>query len=76
LLGQPNSKEQVSPSGTPCPCNKYNYIYDLIEIVYINGKADWITVNNEPKYILIHNSGNYQSADWFDDYAYVKAFTK
>jgi hypothetical protein len=77
LLGQPNSKEQVSPSGTPCPCNKYNYIYDLIEIVYINGKADWITINNiDPTYIIIHNFDKYQSVNWFDDYIYLKAFTQ
>lgn len=76
LIGQPNKKEQVSPSGTPCPCNKYTYIYDLIEIVFINGKSDWITVNNESKYVLIYNTESYQFADWFEDYAYVKAFTK
>lgn len=76
LIGKPNSKEVIHPSGIPGPCDKYNYIYNLIEIVYINGKADWITINNSSEYVLIYNASDYQSADWFSDYAYVKVHTK
>ncbi|MBO0591001.1 hypothetical protein I2486_06230 [Cellulophaga sp. E16_2] len=75
LIGIPNHKEKVNPSNTPCPCDKYNYINDLIEIVYINGKADWITVNSTPSFVKIDKS-KYQSVNKFDDYTYVKVNTK
>jgi hypothetical protein len=76
LLGEPNNKDKVSPSGTPCPCDKYNYIYDLIEIVFINGKADWITVNNKPENVIVKKPERYQSINQFSDYTYVKVFTR
>ena len=76
LIGEPNHKEKVNPSKTPCPCDKYNYLDDLIEIVFINGKVDWITVNNRSSYAKISNSSSYQSVNRFDDYTYVKVKTK
>ena len=76
LIGKPNHKEKVNPSKTPCPCDKYNYLNDLVEIVFINGKADWITVNNSSTYAKIGNSISYQSINKFDDYTYVKVETK
>lgn len=76
FLGKPNKKEEVSPSGLPCSCNKYTYIYGLIEIVYINGKSDWITINTKPGNALVKKGGSYQSVDFFDDYVYVKVSTK
>lgn len=76
ILGQPNYKEKVNPSKTPCPCDKYNYLNDLVEIVFINGKADWITINNMSSYAIVENSSSYQSVNRFDDYTYVKVKTK
>lgn len=38
----------VKPSNTPCentPCEKANYQSDKFEIVFINDKSDWITIN-------------------------------
>ena len=76
LLGEPNDTEKVSPSNTPCPCDKYSYLDGLVEVVFINGQADWITVNNIPSKIIVEYSDSYQSADEFDDYTYVKISTR
>lgn len=76
IIGQPNRKETVNPSGTPCPCDKYNYLNDLVEIVFIKDKADWITVNNSSSFAKINNSATFQSVNRFDDYTYVKVTTK
>ena len=49
ILGDPTGKEKVSPSGTPCkanPCDHLFYQDGKFEIVYINGKSDWITIND------------------------------
>jgi hypothetical protein len=49
ILGKAESSEKVSPSGTPCknsPCEKKFYKKNKFEIVYINGKSDWITIND------------------------------
>jgi len=75
LLGKPNETEKVSPSNTPCPCDKYFYLEGLIEIVFINGQADWITINNVPSKIIVDYPDTYQSIDEFDDYTYVKVNT-
>lgn len=53
VLGKPSSNTLVQPSGTPCkqsPCTKLGYKDDMIEIVFINGKADWITINETDKF--------------------------
>lgn len=51
-LGAPNFHETISPSNAPCPCEKYSYKENNIDIVFMNNKADWITVYkmNEIKY--------------------------
>lgn len=49
ILGKTESSEKVSPSGTPCkntPCEKKFYQKNKFEIVYIDGKSDWITIND------------------------------
>jgi hypothetical protein len=46
ILGAPTAKEVVNPSRTRCPCDKLIYNNGQIEIVFIKGRADWITVNN------------------------------
>ena len=45
ILGDPTAKETVNPSGTPCPCDKLTYKNGQIEIVFIKGRADWITIH-------------------------------
>jgi len=48
-LGKAESSEKVSPSSTPCknnPCEKKFYQNNKFEIVYIDGKSDWITIND------------------------------
>ncbi|MBA3036324.1 MAG: hypothetical protein FP814_07505 [Desulfobacterium sp.] len=46
ILDDPTAKEVVNPSRTPCPCDKLTYNNGQIEIVFIKGRADWITVNS------------------------------
>lgn len=76
ILGKPNKKEKVNPSKTPCPCDKYYYINNLVEIVFINGVADWITVNNTRTFVKVGDPTIYRSVDHFDDYSYIKVKTK
>jgi len=46
VLGKPMFSGSVSPMGlATCPCQQKNYQYGLVEVIYIGGKADWITVN-------------------------------
>lgn len=48
ILGKAEKTEKVKPSRTPCsqmPCDKSYYKSDKFEIVFINKKADWITIN-------------------------------
>jgi hypothetical protein len=55
ILGKAESTEKASPSGTPCkenPCDKSLYQSGKFEIIYINGKADWITINNVSDHAL------------------------
>jgi hypothetical protein len=55
VLGAPDSMELVRPSNTPCqeqPCKKLTYQGGKYEIVFINGVADWITINQTLAYSL------------------------
>ena len=75
-FGFPTSTEIVNPSSTPCPCDKNAYRDGEIEVVFMNGKADWITVNLPAN--KIDTSGSYLSISQFDQpvYTYVKVSTK
>jgi len=49
ILGKAEKVEKVAPSRTPCkenPCNKLFYQNDKFEVVFIDGKSDWITIHN------------------------------
>lgn len=76
VLGRSSFLEKVNPSGTPCPCERVYYLDDIVEVVFINGKADWITINNDMQYAKIKNKSSYVSMDRFSDYTYVKVATK
>ena len=55
VLGKSEKVETFSASNTPCkntPCEKVYYQKDKYEIVFINGKADWITINDLSQYDL------------------------
>lgn len=75
VLGSPTSTETVNPSRTPCPCEKRIYKNGEIEIVFMEGKADWITVNLPPS--QVDTSGSYSSVQQFDNptYTYIKVKT-
>lgn len=76
VLGEPEKKEKSNPSGTPCPCDKCYYLNELVEIIYMNGKADWITVNNSSSYYKSSKESSYLSFQRFSDYGYVKVSVK
>lgn len=49
VLGKPENIEKIKPSGTPCVnkgCDKLIYKSGKYEVVFINDKADWITIYN------------------------------
>lgn len=49
VLGKPENIEKVKPSNTPCEnkgCDKLIYKSGKYEVVFINDKADWITIYN------------------------------
>ncbi|MBF4515465.1 hypothetical protein IRZ71_03890 [Flavobacterium sp. ANB] len=53
ILGKAETVETFKESSTPCrnkPCEKAYYQKDKFEIIFIDGKADWITVNNLSQY--------------------------
>lgn len=53
VLGAPSKVEVVRPNNTPCqsePCQKAIYQKGKYEIVFINGLADWITINKTLAY--------------------------
>jgi hypothetical protein len=73
VLGKSTAKESVKPSRTPCPCDKLSYRNGQVQIVFMNGKADWITVNLPPS--QVDTSGSFLSVSKFDNYVYVKKST-
>lgn len=75
LLGKPTRKEDIAPSGVGS-CQKFTYLNGLVEVVYIDSKADWITVNNTPSKSIIKEAATYQSVQQFSDFTYVKVNTK
>ena len=76
-LGYPTNKQTVNPSDlTSCPCLKAAYLNEQVEIVYINGKADWITVETKNLSVKKGNNINYISYDVFEDYVYLKVYTR
>jgi hypothetical protein len=76
VLGETEKKEKSNPSGTPCPCDKCYYLNELVEIIYMNGKADWITVNNSSSFYKSNKESSYLSFQRFSDYGYIKVSVK
>lgn len=74
FVGKPTKKEVVKPSSVG-QCPKSIYLGGLIEVVYINDMADWITVNSAPSKAIIKDAAVYLSVQQFSDYTYVKVKT-
>lgn len=72
-LGKFTKAEKVNPSGVSCPCHKYYFKGDEVEIVFINDKADWITIS-KPSWLNV-DVKKYQDLLYFDSYTYVKIQT-
>lgn len=73
-LGKISRMETVNPSRTPCPCKKYYFKNGDVEIVFINNRADWITVY-KPSVLNIKNA-NFVDQTFASDYTYIKVSTK
>lgn len=75
VLGKPMFSSSVSPSLAPCPCDQKNYEHGLIEIIYIRGKADWITINLPKE--KVDTVGSYLSTQVFKnpDFVSIKVAT-
>lgn len=59
ILGKSDRVESFSERSTPCkniPCEKAYYQKDKYEIIFINGKADLITINDLSQYDLIEEN--------------------
>lgn len=74
ILGRYSKKEIINPSKVGY-CPKRIYLGGLVEIVYIDDKADWITVNNAPSKSKVKDESMYLSVQRFSDYTYVKVKT-
>lgn len=72
-LGKFTKSEKVNPLGVSCPCRKYYFKGDEIEIVFINDKADWITIS-KPSWLNV-DVKKYQDLMYFESYTYVKIQT-
>ena len=73
-LGKISKVETVNPSRTPCPCKKYYFKNGDVEIVFINNRADWITVY-KPSMLNIKNA-KFVDQTFASDYTYIKVSTK
>ena len=59
ILGEATEINKVSPSNTPCketPCDKAIFQSGKYEIVFIDDRADWITINEVSNYNLDENA--------------------
>lgn len=74
ILGKYTKEEVVNPSRVG-QCPKNTYLGGLVEIVYIDDKADWITINNGPYAANTKDVSMYLSVQRFSDYTYVKVKT-
>jgi hypothetical protein len=75
-LGEPDSEEKVTVKGSIPDCDKVMYIEGMIEVIFINGKADWIKINDDPEMVIVPAKNNYVSVEKFPNYIFVKTFTK
>jgi hypothetical protein len=75
-LGEPASQEKVTVKGNINNCEKITYVEGMVEVIFINGKADWIKINDDPEMVLIPAKNDYISVEKFPDYIFVKSFTK
>lgn len=75
ILGEPTEVKRVSPSGVG-PSDKLIYLNGLVEIVYINNIADWITVNKRSSDVSGGKTKQYIFYNTFSDYTYAKYKTR
>jgi hypothetical protein len=75
-LGEPDSEEKVTVKGNIPDCDKVIYIGGMIEVIFINGKADWIKINDDPEMVIVPAKNSYVSVEKFPNYIFIKTFTK
>ncbi|MGD1939864.1 MAG: hypothetical protein ACFB0G_00995 [Leptolyngbyaceae cyanobacterium] len=77
ILGQPTSfrtEEIFMQHIEGCPCPEMEYLDGTVKIAYINGLADWITVQHGPRPIK-GTQDKYLFARQFDDHTYIEVTT-
>jgi len=74
ILGEPSTSQNVNPSNAPCPCFKIGFKGGEVEVIFMNGKADWITIN-KPYYSVASSNIAVYSHQKFSDYEYLKVKT-
>ncbi|HRK52553.1 MAG TPA: hypothetical protein PK185_01480 [Cyclobacteriaceae bacterium] len=74
ILGEPSMSQNVNPSNAPCPCFKVGFKGGGVEVIFMNGKADWITINS-PYYSTVSSNMAVYSHQKFSDYEYIKVTT-
>ena len=74
IVGEANEKETVNPSKVGLSVKK-TYLNGLLEIVFIDELADWITVNSRAG-VAGSEGKTYISVQYFDNYIYAKYKTQ
>lgn len=69
VLGKPTQTERIEVKRASCPCDKSIYQQGQIEIIYIKGKSDWITVNLPKRQVDL--TGPYVVTKAYDNPAFV-----
>jgi hypothetical protein len=75
VLGKPTQSATVNPSRTDCPCQELTYRSGLVEIIYMNGKADWITINLPKNKVNMDGSYLYSKTFRNPEYVFIKVAT-
>lgn len=69
VLGKPTQTEKVDVKRATCPCDKSIYKRGQVEIIYIKGKSDWITINLPKRQVDL--TGPYLVTKAYDNPAFV-----
>ncbi|MEQ1587541.1 MAG: hypothetical protein ABL895_16775 [Cyclobacteriaceae bacterium] len=74
VLGQPSKTLHFQPENSQCQCEKVYYKEGQVSIVYMDGKADWITISSAYKLVNLNNAKIREYHD-FHSYYLVKTFS-
>jgi len=58
-----------------CPCPELEYLHGTVQIMYVNGLADWITVQHTGRPVVSDQPEQYVFARSFPNHTYVEVAT-